>query len=54
MSDKEILLNGVMGEFNKLSKDEILDIIKNIYGEMSVNRLDNILSAMIEERYNQK
>lgn len=48
--NKEILLHGVVGELELWDKMEVIYFIENILGEMSEQRLDNILSALIEER----
>jgi hypothetical protein len=49
MTDKEIALQGVIGELCILDKSEILDFIENIFGEMSLDRLENILDYLKEE-----
>jgi hypothetical protein len=49
MTNKEIVLQGVMGELCILDKGEILDFIENIFGEMSLDRLENILEHLKEE-----
>jgi hypothetical protein len=54
MEDKEIMLHGIIDELFLKDKMDILDFIENILGEMSQKRLDNILSALIEERVNQE
>ena len=50
MDDKEIMLHGIIDELYIRDKMDILEFIENILGEMSQKRLDNILSALIEER----
>ena len=52
MDDKEIMLHGIIDELYIRDKMDVLNFLENILGEMSQKRLDNILSALIEERIN--
>ena len=50
--NKEITLSNIVSELYIRDKMDVLEFIHNILGEMSQERLDNILNALAEERVN--
>jgi len=50
--NKEITLSNIVSELYTRDKMDVLEFMHNILGEMSQERLDNILNALVEERVN--
>jgi hypothetical protein len=50
--NKEITLSNIVSELYIRDKMDVLEFIHNILGEMSQERLNNILNALVEEQVN--
>jgi hypothetical protein len=48
--NKEITLSNIVSELYIRDKMDVLEFIHNILGEMSQERLDNILNALAKEQ----